>query len=348
MSKKNYNYLAITILAVLTLAWLHFADEKGPSDVDSGYRMVMGTFARIVAVAADRQTGQESVDAAFTQLVLVDELMSDYKPDSQLSIVNRQAYEKAIKVDASVFEVLKKSVEYSKLTGGAFDITVGPLVDLYHDAAEANTVPTEKQIEQARAKVGYDKLILDANESTVRFLVAGMRLDLGGIAKGYAIDKAAEAMIEAGALGGMVDVGGDIRCFGNAAGGKESWLIGLQDPNVEPDEFGSEEPIIVLKLNDNAIATSGDYRRFVLIGEKKFSHIIDTQTASGSDRLTSVTIIAPQAIDADALATSVSVLGTAKGLSLIESIADTEAILIRQKEGETIKTTGADKYLSQK
>ena len=220
-------------------------------------------------------------------------------------------------------------------------------MDLWRSAAEANAVPDDAKLAEARAKVGCEKVILDANQMSVRFAVEGMKLDLGGIAKGYAIDKAVEAMRNYGAVGGMVDVGGNIRCFGTPPKGKTHWLIGLQDPDVKSEiHFEMDKPLLKLKLNNAAVATSGHYRRFALIQGKKYSHIIDTKTSSSSDKLASVTIIAKDAITADALSTAVIVLGAEKGLALIEETPDTEAILITSPPTyEIIKTVGAEKYI---
>jgi len=172
-----------------------------------------------------------------------------------------------------------------------------------------------------------------------------MRIDLGGIAKGYAIDKAVEAMQEAGAVGGMVDVGGDIRCFGAPPPGKNKWLIGVQNPR-KTENLVAGEPLLVLKLTNAAVATSGDYRRFILIENRKYSHIINTRSGRGTKGLASVTIISPSAIHADALATAVSVIGAEKGLALIEKLPQTEAILIlSEPKHELLETSGAQKYL---
>lgn len=314
--------------------------------VDTGYRMLMGTFARAVAVADDSNTARTAVAAAFMELYEVDKLMSDYRTDSEITAVNHSASESPVRVSESTFHVLTTALYFSRLTDGAFDVTVGPLVDLWRQAAEANSVPSDAELQQARSKVGYDKLMLDANEMTVRFADDGMRLDLGGIAKGYAIDKAIEAMKKSGALGGMVDIGGDIRCFGTPPEQKTNWLIGLQDPNKPHDWLGTTKPALVLRLTDAAIATSGDYRRFVLIDSQEYSHILDTKTGRGSRALSSVTIICKKAIDADALATAVSVLGPQKGLDLIEKIPETEAILISAGPQFSLnKTTGAGVYI---
>jgi thiamine biosynthesis lipoprotein len=302
----------------------------------------MGTLANAVAIADDADTSVQCVKAVFDQLRGIDDLMSDFIQDSEISKVNQNAATAPVKVSDATFEVLKRALDFSKATEGAFDITVGPLVDLWRSAAEANSTPSEEQISQAREKVGYEKLILDPNEMTVQFAIEGMRLDLGGIAKGYAIDKAIEAMQKLGALGGMVDLGGDIRCFGIPPKKRDTWLIGLDDPRHPQDILTAAEPLLVIKLNDTAIATSGDYQRFAWIQGRKYSHIYDRKTGYSSKDLSSVTIIANNATDADALATAVSVMGPEKGLELIENIPDTEAILITAKPDFKItKTSGA-------
>ena len=305
-----------------------------------GRRLVMGTFANITAVAVDGETIKAGIEAAFDKLVEVDEMMSDYKDDSELSVVNRYAFAGPVEVSDELFAVLKASVDYSRKTQGAFDITVGPVVELWRRAAKGGAKPGEKELAEARARVGYEKLILDEEDKTVRFAVEGMKLDLGGIAKGYGVDRAIEEMEKAGAAGGLVDVGGDICCFGVSPKLDNIWRVGLEDPS------GESGYLLVLKLSDTAIATSGDYRRFVVVDDKRYSHIIDPATTASAGGLTSVTVIAATAMDADALATAVSVMGRAKGLQLIESIDNAEAIVIpADKKLEFVKTSGAEAYI---
>ncbi len=338
--------IAIFIFAVFLIAVLFISIlTQRPVELESSYRLVMGTFARVVVVAKDSGTARKCIEAAFTEIDRVDELMSDYKSDSEIGMVNQNAAEKAVQVSESTFDVLQRSVEFSKLTDGAFDITVGPLVDLFRAAKENQAAPDREQIEKAKSKVGYEKLILDPNNRTVRFAVEGMRLDLGGIAKGYGIDKAIEAMKTAGALGAMVDIGGDVRCFGVPAKGKDHWHIGLQDPNLLKDTTGLDL-VLSLKIAEGAIATSGDYQQFVMIDGKQYSHIIDRRTGTSAEGLSSATIIADNATDADALATAVSVMGVEKGIALIEKRPDTEAILVpSQTTTKLITTNGAKKYI---
>ena len=223
----------MVILVCLSLIAVSFfsCSGRGRADADSGYQMIMGTFVHVVAIAEDTGTAKKCVRAALEEIRRVDELMSDYKSDSEISRVNRDGAKMAVRVSESTHKVLQRSVEFSEMTGGAFDITIGPLVALFRKAKESKIAPSEQQIALARSKVGFEKLKLDSENNTVQFSENGMLLDLGGIAKGYAIDKAIEAAQRCGAIGAMVDIGGDVRCFGLPPEGKEHWLIGLQDPN---------------------------------------------------------------------------------------------------------------------
>ena len=340
--------LIIVIFSCLSLVVTPFlsCSGKGRADTDSGHQIVMGTFAHIVAVAEDASTAKKCIRAALEEIHKIDNLMSDYKSESEISRVNSQAGEKAVMVSKPTYEVLQRSIEFSKMTDGAFDITVGPLIVLFREAKESKVAPSEEQIEQARLKVGFEKLKLDIENKTVQFSEDGMLLDLGGIAKGYAIDKAIEAAQRCGAVGAMVDIGGDVRCFGLPPEGRDHWLIGLQDPKsaIEGMEGGGLR--LILKVTNAAVATSGDYQQFVIIEGKRYSHIMDRRTGTSIEGLSSVTIISDNATDADALATAVSVMGAEKGLALIEKLPYTEAILITpEPKFEIIKTSGAEKYV---
>jgi len=363
MSRKDRIFLEIIVGLILITSALYFFIKphkstwpSGRVDIDSGKRMVMGTFARVIAVAADSNVAKGSIEAAFTEITNVDKLMSDYKEDSEISRVNRDAFKRAVKVSKSTFEVLQKSIEYSKLSNGAFDVTVGPLVDLWHTAETTKMLPTEGEMQKALSKVGYGKVLLDANEMTVRLAAEGMRLDLGAIAKGYAADKAAEAMKKYGALGGMVAIAGDIHCFGAPPEGKEKWRIGLQDSRKtgEADDVVTGKVLLVLEMVDAAVSTSGNYQRFAVIEGRRYSHIIDPKSGRTSEELSSVTVISQNALEADALATAVTVMGAEKGLALIEKIPQAgstsspraEAILVTSPpQYKLIKSSGAEKFI---
>lgn len=340
--------IAVMVAMLLVLLGLLFKEMMTPGvvELDSGHRVVMGTFSRAVVIADSERAARRCVEAAFEVQDRINKLMSYQRDDSELSKVNREAAGKPVRVDPLTFEVLQKSVQFSKLSDGAFDVTVGPLMDLWKAAGEANEPPTEETLAGARAKVGYEKLILDEKNMTVRFAVEGMKVDLGGIGKGYAVDKSVEAMKKRGAIGGMVDLGGNIRCFGRPPRGQEHWRVGLQDPNIAPDEMDQSKILLVLALTEQSVATSGDYRRFVEIRGAKQSHIIDTGTGKGANKLVSDTIIAPDATTADALSTAVNVLGPEKGLALIERLPNVEAILIPTGQAvPPIFSTGAKAYV---
>jgi thiamine biosynthesis lipoprotein len=345
MDRDKKSFIAIIAVVIFILALLHFGlAEREPESftADGGYRPVMGTFARVIVIAADERAAQACIEAAFGQISKIDELMSYHNPDSEISRLNRSAFENPVKVTPLTFQVIKKAIEFSQLTDSAFDVTVGPLVDLWRQAGDANTVPTEQQLQEAGSRVGWDKLILKDNEQSVQFAVDGMQLDLGGIAKGFAIDRAVEAIEEVGGLGAMVDIGGDIRCYGKTPKGQKYWLVGLQNPNLESEE----QILFTLKLSAGAVATSGGYQRYFLIGGRHYSHIINERTGSTAEALSSVTIIADSATDADALATAVSVIGAERGIELIENRAGTEAIIISAApEYKVTETSGAEKFI---
>jgi FAD:protein FMN transferase len=351
MNKKNINITAGIIVFIILMAAFHFGIPGKSSwpkervEVDGGQRIIMGTLNRIIAVATNKETAEKCVEAGFEQLELVDKQMSDHKEDSELSKINRRAFKEEVEANEPVFKVLEKSISYSKKSGGAFDITVGPLVDLFHEAGKKGIKPTQEQITQAKSKVGYEKLLLNKEKRTVRFAVDGMRLDLGAIAKGYAVDKAAEAMQKCGAIGGLANSGGEIRCFGAPPRDEEDWFVGVQDPRDTKNDLGGPY-LMVLKLKDASISTSGDYRRFTIIAGEKYNHIINPSAGTPEKEFSSVTIISDNSTDADALATAVSVMGLEKGLAMIKAEPQTEAILITAgPEYKVIKSSGADKYI---
>ena len=339
---KTKTLIVRAVLAILVIGlFFWFSPKNRTLTVDGGFRMTMGTIARIMVTAENSPQANQAISAAFDKIFHIEKLMSDYDPDSQLSQVNQNAFKAPIKVDAELFEVLATAKAYSCLSDGAFDVTIGPVVQLWRKAKEDNITPEAGALKKAKAAVGYENLILNTENKTVQFAKEGMFLDLGGIAKGYAIDKAIEILQAGGVKGAMVDIGGDLRCFGTPANGKAHWLIGLQDPTVE-----EEKTLLTLNMDDMAVATSGDYRRFFIIDDKKHSHIVNPATADSASNLSSVTLIAPTAMAADALATAVTVLGEKKGIDLINKTETAEAILIQsEKPRKFIKSSNAGQYV---
>jgi len=321
--------------------------------VHEGPRVVMGTFSRIVAIAPNRSTALRGIEAAFKDQQRIEEMMSFHRSDSELARINSEAYKNPVQISESMVAVLREALEISRLSDGAFDVTVGPLMNLMKSAGEEGMPPADGRLKEALGRVGWDKIRLDPNRRIVRFAVPGMEIDLGGIAKGYAVDRCVEILKKQGAKGGMVDLGGNIRCFGKPPKGQDGWRIGIQDP------FQTEEPglaaggvVLILKLTDQAAATSAHYRRFFQGGDRKISHILDPRTGASAEDPASVTILARDAMTADALSTAVSVLGQEKGLAMVERIPGVEAVLIpRRRPGEKaakleiLKTPGAENFI---
>jgi thiamine biosynthesis lipoprotein len=343
MKRQKIKFVLVVLAAgfILYLLINRLQNQRLVS-VESPNRIVMNTIAKITAIAADKKTAQSSIDAAFKEIYRLEKLMNRYDPNSQLSLVNQLAAKEPVKIDKDLFDIIKQSIYYNKITDGAFDITVGPLVDLWKKCAEANSMPTQKQLAEVKKRIGCDKLVLDANDFSIRFTTEGISLDLGAIAKGFAADKAVEEMKKCGATGGLVDIGGQIGCFGTTEkNGK--WIVGIRNPvKSENNQIAAK-----LALSDMAVATSGNYERFYKIGGRRFSHIFNPETEQSVNQLVSVTIIAANGTQADALSTAVSVLGAQKGLELIEKIDNAEAILIGADNKNTlIKSNGVEKFIA--
>jgi thiamine biosynthesis lipoprotein len=287
-------------------------DAAGPAKVEHA-RPVMGTFAEVTAWAPDEATARAAVEAAYTRLDDVNRLMSDYVDDSEVGRINALEPGASLQVSRETFGCLEAARRVAEQTGGAFDVTCRPLVQLWKRAGKAGVLPSEEALAGVRARVGWQKLKLDPTERRVSLAVAGMQVDLGGIAKGFALDLAAEALREEGATGGLVDVGGDVVAVGTQPSG-EPWRIGVQHPAAKGL---IEKPIEKLSLADAAVATSGVQQRFVEIDGKRYSHIIDPRTGRPAEQAPSVTVIAPDGATADAWATALSVLSVAEGQALL-------------------------------
>ncbi|PKL47849.1 MAG: hypothetical protein CVV39_05175 [Planctomycetes bacterium HGW-Planctomycetes-1] len=343
MKNQKLKFILVILTAILIFyLLLNGLQNQRQVCVESPNKIVMNTIAKITAIGPDKKTTQLSINAAFKEIYRLEKLMNRYDANSQLSQVNRLAGKESVKIDKDLFALLQQSIYYSELTDGAFDITVGPLVDLWKKCAEANSMPTESQLAEVKKTIGCDKLILDANDFSVRFTTKGVSLDLGAIAKGFAADKAIEEMKKHGAIGGLVALGGQIGGFGTTEKNAK-WLIGIRNP----EKSQNNQIIARLALSDTAVSTSGNYERFYKIGEHRFSHIFNPATEKTADQLASVTIICPNGTQSDVLSTAVSVLGKQKGLELIEQTDDTEAILISADNKKMlIKSSGVEKFIA--
>lgn len=282
----------------------------------------MGTTCRIEATAHyhDRDRAKRGLVAAEAALRRVEALMSTYLLDSELARLNAADAGKMISLSPQTLEVLRAARELADQTRGAFDATCRPVIELWKRAGRQNRLPEAEALAEARQASTWDQIELRGSGAVKRR--ASASVDLGGIAKGYGIDRAVAALRSAGCAGGLVDVGGDIRCFGKRPGGGY-WTIGVRNP-FRPEQT---ELVATLRIPAGAVCTSGNYFRFVEIGGSRYSHIIDPRTGKPADAAPSVTVVAPTATTADAWATALSVLGT-DGLKLLPTGAGIEAMLI--------------------
>jgi thiamine biosynthesis lipoprotein len=286
----------------------------------------MGTRFKIVLYAPDEAAANAGAKAAFQRIANLDATMSDYRASSELMQLCQKAGGDPAPVSEDLFRVLEKAQEYAKLSDGAFDVTVSPLVRLWRIARRTQQLPNAEELAKAKALVGYQQMKLDPKARTVQLLKAGMLLDLGGIAKGYAADAALAVLQKQGITRALVAAGGDVAVSGpppDAVG----WKIGIQ-----PLEGGEKEPSRFLLLKDAAVSTSGDSEQFVVIDGKRYSHIVDPKTGLGLQGRMSVTVIAPNGLTADPLAKIPSVLGAERGLALVEKIEGTAALFVKKTD----------------
>lgn len=304
-------------------------------------REVMGTLATVTAIAPTEGLATAAVEAGYRRLDEVNRLMSDYLEDSEVGRLNRAPPGTPIAVAPETLACVQAARRFGQASGGAFDATCRPLVTLWKRCGAAGRLPTDDELVAARALVGSNRIIVDETNRTLALTEAGVQLDLGGIAKGYALDLAAQAMQDAGAASVLVDVGGDVLAIGTLPDG-QSWRIGVKHP--------FENALVTyLRLSNRAVATSGIQQRFYDIDGRRYSHIIDPRTGQPTEQAPSVTVIAPDGITADAWATAFSVLTVAEGQALIArgGAPGVEVLWITgtaENPAET-KTAGFDSYI---
>ena len=279
---------------------------------------IMGTRCAVELWATDRTAGNAAIEAVLADMRRIDALMSTYKPDSEISRVNTNAAREPVPVTAELFGLLQTAQQYSGLSKGAFDITYASVGYLYDYRQHFH--PDEKSIAAALPTVDYRQLKLDPAKRTVAFGKAGMRIDLGGIAKGYAVDRGIQILKDRGFTHAMVNSGGDTRVSGDRFG--KPWIVGIRHPDRK------EEIAMRIPLVDAAFSTSGDYERFFDEGGVRYHHIINPKTGQSPHSVRSVTIIASNATRTDGLSKTVFILGPKEGIEFINSLPDADAIVI--------------------
>ena len=281
---------------------------------------IMGTRITVEIWVEDPAAADAANEAVLAAMRHVDETMSTYKPTSEVSQVNDKAADGPMHISKELYDLLSTAKDYSRLTDGAFDITYASVGYLYDFRKRRR--PDEKQIERALPAVNYEHILLDPAAQTVRFSQKGVRIDLGGIAKGYAVDLGIAALQARGITHAYVSAGGDSRIIGDRFG--KPWLVGIRDPRKGPDSVIARIPLV-----DAAMSTSGDYERFFDEDGVRYHHIIDPHTGHSASKVRSATIIAATAMRTDGLSKTAFVLGPEKAMEIYDRIEDIDAIIVK-------------------
>ncbi|MFZ4985615.1 MAG: FAD:protein FMN transferase, partial [Blastocatellia bacterium] len=273
-------------------------------------RYAMGSLYVIEAWGEDRERLRKALTDALDEVDRLDRLLSHYKPESELSRINREAWPGPVTADPELFDLLEASLAYSRTSSGAFDVTVGPLMRAWGFFRGEGRYPTDSERREARARIGYRKVRLDRLARTVTFTHRGVEFDLGGIGKGYAVDRAGAILRRAGVNSALISAGGSsILAIGHPPG-LPAWTISLQDPG------GSEKPALVIQLRDEALSVSGSAEKFFVLNGRRYSHIMDPRTGHPVESILSVAVISRTGTDGDALDNAFFVLGPGRTSAL--------------------------------
>lgn len=294
-------------------------------------QMQMGTLVTITAVAENESIAQATVSSGFAEIRRLEELLSTWIPTSELSRVNAAAGSAPVLVSPETLAVVQYSLQVAEMTDGGFNIAIGPAVEAW-SVTDRQHIPTEAELQQLMPLVDLHGVHVDVGSRTISLERAGMRIDVGGIGKGYAADRAVEMMRKAGAIAGVVALSGDIKTFGRLLGG-HGFPVGIQHPRKEG------AVLAWIDLEDEAISTAGDYERYFERDGVHYHHILDPQTLQPARGCQSVTVIAREGVWADGLDTGIFVMGPERGMELVEHLADIEAIIV-DADGRMLVSSG--------
>ncbi|OXA90392.1 FAD:protein FMN transferase [Flavobacterium hercynium] len=315
-----------SLLALILLSSIFCSAQK----LRKRTTMLMGSRFDITIVSTDSLTAENRINEAIEEITRIENLISDWKSDSQVSEVNQNAGIRAVKVDKEVFDLTKRALYISQLTNGAFDISYAAMDKIWRFDDTMTEMPSPEVIQKSVEKVGYQNIILDSIQSTIFLKKQGMKIGFGSIGKGYAADKAREIMQSKGVLSGIINASGDMATWGTQTDGT-NWNIGITNP------FKTNDLVAIVPLKTEAVTTSGSYEKFVEFNGQRYSHIINPKTGYPATGLVSVTVFGPSAEMANGFSTSIIVLGQDEGLKLIDQFSDYSCLIITDK-GKVIKS----------
>ena len=286
--------------------------------------ILMGSRFDITVVASNEKEGNEYIDSAIFEIARIEKLISSWDVNSETSLINKLSGIQPIKVDKELFDLIERSIAISTLTNGAFDISYASMDRIWKYDGSMREMPSEEKISNSIKKVGYKNIIIDKEAQTVFLKLKGMKIGFGAIGKGYAADKAKALLIEKGAKAGIINASGDLNAWGKQANGKD-WMVAITNPLNKNKAFSW------LPINDSAIVTSGNYEKFVSFNGIRYSHIIDPRTGYPSTGIISTSIMTSNAELADAISTSVFVMGVETGLDFINQLKGVDCIIIDEQ-----------------
>ena len=297
--------------------------ERAPDHIVMRSDKVMGTRVTVSIWTDDEIASAKAAQEVFEEFRRVDAIMTTWRADSEVSKVNAQAVTRAVPVSDETLSVILKALEVSQKSGGAFDITVGTLIGSLwkFDEDKDGSLPTAAEVQARLPLVGYRNVLVDKARKTVRLRKKGVQITLGGIAKGYAVDRAVKLLYDRGYVDFIIQAGGDLYVAGRR--GDRNWRVGIRDPRGD-----RESTFAIAAIENRTFSTSGDYERFVIKDGVRYHHIIDPATGQPARRSRSVTVLAKDAITADAWSTALFVLGVDRGMPLVEKMSDLDAVFV--------------------
>lgn len=283
--------------------------------------LLMGSDFTIAVVADSPKQGNEYIDIAVAEIKRIEKLISSWDPNSQTSLINKNAGIKPVVVQPELFQLIKRSLQISKITAGAFDISYASMDKIWKFDGSMKEMPSPESIKASVQKIGYQNIVLDAKTHSIFLKQKGMKIGFGAIGKGYAADKAKALLIQKGVQSGIINASGDLNAWGTQPNASD-WLVGITNP------LNTKKMFSWMPVKNQAVVTSGNYEKFVKFNDIRYAHIINPKTGYPTTGVQSVTIFAPKAELADALATSVFVMGVEVGLDFINQLKGVEAIIV--------------------